>query len=471
VAFRFLAIGNVRDAPPWSPGLSRRGDRGHHRDHGSRPLGGMRGTTVGIALVLCASPLSGAPVASAADPPTTNTSYRIGVLELDYFPVTRDGQSIDIRVTGDVGGSLRSIRTKVASMTAAVRRDLSLGTRYLGFENPKAPPALAYRIVDRKEYRVAVPSVPSSLNPDYPYRADYPEMFRKVDICDYVLHRGVQEVWIWAYQGPHQLDISESKMSSPYGDISNSYRLDDLPSCGRTYTVYTFNYGRGHALAVHSYAHQLEAELSFVDDNLFSRLFEGSDRWGDLALPGRCGSVHYPPNARADYEYDNPAPNLSDCNDWQPDGMGTTSKISCASWSCVDRGEDDDPQLHYLIWWMQHMPGRGNRVSYRGVPLRNWWDVHGDFDALMQRRPRLTLPAEKPDPAGSSPAERMTDSGNDHAGEATAATVPTVMTTEAGNHKPVEATAATVTTVVSGLAVVAIALLLGSLLLRPRRRR
>ena len=73
-----------------------------------------------------------------------------------------------------------------------------------------------------------------------------------------------------------------------------------------------------------------------------------------------------------------------------PDGLGKTSLISCHTWTCQDTG-CDEPQLGYLLWWMQHIPGRGNTITYEGHRLRNWWDVHGDFDAVADGWRRLIL--------------------------------------------------------------------------------
>jgi len=369
--------------------------------HPDRPSSGQpwpaAGGILAVSLLLAGTGfLSGATSLGPVGRPSpvqavTSAPYSIGVLVIKYFPLTADGQNIDISVTGDVGGSAASVEANVAAMTDRLPQLLSQGTEYRGYENPTAPPSVTYRIVDTVQFNTPVPVIPSTFNSNYPMRADYHTIMSNVGICSYVQNRGVQEVWIWAYQGPHQLDISESKMSGPYGDISNSYRLNDMPQCGRTYTVYTFNYGRGVALAVHSYDHQLEAELTYMDAHLFRDIFEGPNYPYTLHVMGRCGSVHNPPNARYEYDWRNPASNPSDCNDWNPNGLGTLQPISCATWTCHLNGENDDPQLHYLIWWMQHFPGLGNTLTYHGLPMRNWWDVHGDFDAAVRAGRSLTI--------------------------------------------------------------------------------
>ena len=104
---------------------------------------------------------------------------------------------------------------------------------------------------------------------------------------------------------------------------------------------------------------------------------------------GRCDSVHNPPNARFEYDRFDPAANQSDCLDWTPDGLGALSDISCATWGCQDRGDTDNPALNYMIWWMQNLPGRENLIRYQGRQLRNWWDVVGNWDAVMAAGPSL----------------------------------------------------------------------------------
>ena len=345
----------------------------------------------GTALATDAASLSAAGVAAPASL-APGAAYAMGVLVLKYFPLTADGQDIDIGVTGDVGDPLATIRSRVDAITANLVAELARGSTHRGYADAAAQPSLRYSIVDTKEFHAAVPSLSSTLNPSYPRRADYGTILRDVPICDYVDHQGVDEVWIWAYQGPHQLDISESKMSGPYGDVSNSYRLNDMPRCSRTYVVYTYNYGRGTAEAIEDHGHQIEAELSDIDAHLFRDLFEGRNYPATLGVTGRCGSVHNPPNARFEYDRFDPAPNPSDCLEWKPDGLGALSQIGCATWGCEDRGDTDNPALNYMIWWMQNLPGRANSIQYQGHQLRNWWDVVGNWDAVMAAGPSLTAP-------------------------------------------------------------------------------
>lgn len=135
-------------------------------------------------------------------------------------------------------------------------------------------------------------------------------------------------------------------------------------------------------------------------------------QWKSPSMPAqakiaRCGTVHNAPNAREEYDRSNTTPNLTDCMEWNPDILVPSSAklfpISCDSnalsdpadptskwgWGCGKDGRDltsyifDNAELNYTKWHWQNMPGRNNSKSYQGKKLRNWWDIHGDFDGVM----------------------------------------------------------------------------------------
>jgi hypothetical protein len=334
--------------------------------------------------------------ASSTAPQTTvPAEYTVNVLVLKYFPLAPNSQNIDINVTGDVGDSYTTIRQRTVDTTNNLRSAIEKGTKYLGYSNPNAQSSVSANIVDTKEYMQAVPIKPTHGIPTTP---DYSYVLNTNNICDYVNNKAVKEVWLWAYQGPNKsngypsLAISESKMSGPSGDISNSYRYDDMPKCSHTYVVYTFNYGRGTAEAFHSWGHQIEAELSAVDNNIFRAAFEGPDHPQALHMNAKCGSVHNPPNARYEYDYANPAPQPSSCLDWQADGTGQLANIGCQAWGCQYVSDTNNPQLNWLEWFWQNMPGKDNPKKYNGKQLRNWWDVHANFDDVMAKSRYLVTP-------------------------------------------------------------------------------
>ena len=328
-----------------------------------------------------------------------NTSYTLGVLVIKYFPLTSNGQNININVTGDVSDSYSYIRQHTTDVTNNLLADLPKATKYLGYHYGGNLPSLGYHVVATFEHKQAVP-IDSTSHPDHPTAPNYNLIMTQHNICDYVNNKGVREVWLWAYQGPSTkgpnhdqpyLGISESKMSGPYGDISNSFRWNDMPLCAHTYRVYTFNYGRGTSEAMESWGHQMEAELDAVNQPLFRNIYQGPNYPQTLHVNGRCGSVHNPPNARSEYDRANSTPQLSDCLDWNPDGLGHLTSISCKLWGCYDYSDSNNSSLNYMIWMWQNLPGRNNTKSYQGQQLRNWWDVHGEFDTVMGSSKHLTL--------------------------------------------------------------------------------
>lgn len=363
---------------------------------------------------------------------STDTQYNMGVLVIKYFPLTSNGQNIDISVTGDVGESYAIVKKRTDDVTNQLKISLEKASTYLGYKDPNAVPSLKYTIIDTKEYTQMVPI----LN-DGKRTPDYNNIMLSHNICDYVDNKGVTEVWLWAYQGPNYpglqtpyLNISESKMAGPYGDISNSPRLNNMPVCKKTYRVYTFNFQRYTSEALESWGHQIEAEMDAVDRSLYRDKFQGpkypncnpddpsynqttqgNPIYGDTTSReiclqnkgdgiGRCGSVHNPPNARTEYDRNNPNTNKSDCLDWKPDSLGTLSDISCSNWGCQDIDPiNNNASLNYQIWTLQNMPGKGNTKTYQGKPLRNWWDIHGDFDKVMGSDKTLTfIPISTPTP-------------------------------------------------------------------------
>lgn len=323
----------------------------------------------------------------------TDTTYDVGVFVIKYFPLTADRQNINIAVTGDYGGNYLATKQKTVDTVNNLLMLLPKASTYLGYRNTTAVPSLNYRLVGSKEYEVAVP-----MQTDGTRRPNYKQIMIDHDICNLVDVQGVREVWLHAYQGPTYpgstypyLNISESKMAGPWGDISNSYRNNDMPVCSHTYRLYTFNYQRGTAEALESWGHQMESEMKAVDQNLFA-LFQGPPHPQTNSLNGRCGSVHNPPNSRQEYDWINSVSQQSDCYDWNPDGMGTLSPISCTVWGCSTVNDSNNPSVNYQVWNWQNLPGKLNTKSYQGKKLRNWWDVHGNFDSVMATSRTLTLP-------------------------------------------------------------------------------
>jgi hypothetical protein len=320
-------------------------------------------------------------------------SYDKNVLVISYFPLTEEG-TVDVDITGEEvleGVSYEEIKQKTEDITDNLVLFRGEASRYLGYANDDAEPALTYHIVDRVEHQEAVP-IDDSRVPLYP---DYPGIMSDHNICDRVDNQGLDEVWIWAYQGYPETKLhgSESRMSGHFGDISNSWRFNDMPICNSTYLVYTYNYARGTAEAFENWGHQIEVELAHVNDpadDLLSK-FQGPNYPRLLDETGRCGTVHNAPNAAFEYDRFSPEPHRSDCLDWDPDGLGELSDISCETWGCGVETDTGNSPLLYMIWLYQNMPGINNDKEFQGEQLRNWWDLQGDWDNVMANSRSLTV--------------------------------------------------------------------------------
>ncbi|MCB0040051.1 MAG: hypothetical protein KDE23_10235, partial [Caldilinea sp.] len=254
--------------------------------------------------------------------------------------------------------------------TDRVIEALEQGSRFRAYKNPAAAPSLRYTVADSLEF---LESLPTWRKPGHRVpMTDYNAIMARIDARSWVMERGVKEVWIWGYHGG-VVDLWESNMAGPWGDISNSDRdPHDLPVFDRTYTVYHYNYGRGPSEAVEDHMHQIEAVLRHIDPELFWNRFVGKP--GE----GRCGWAHYPPNGVRDYDWRNRNVVWSDIEDWRPDGGGQQIPINCDRWN--------GDSLQWFIYWMQSLPGANNGLRYRSRPLTNWWTFIGDFDGAMRAR-------------------------------------------------------------------------------------
>jgi hypothetical protein len=316
-----------------------------------------------------------------------NLPMEVPVLVVKYFPVK--GDVIDQSVTGDWGASLEETRRKTEKLTAEVLSALQEGSRYHGYKEQDAKPSLVYKVIQAVEILEPLPTVPSPRG-KVPM-TDYNRIMQRLGIRNLVEKKGVKEVWIWGYHGG-VVDLWESNMAGPFGDISNSNRdPKDLPVLKKTYTVYHYNYQRGTSEACENHMHQIEATLNYVDgrdrtpadkwgDLLFWGKFVGSDKSHKIVHPG-CGWAHYPPNGERDYDWANKRIVTTDIEDWKPDGTGAKQSMNCDKWQ--------GNSLKWFVYWMQNLPGANNGLSYQGKPLNNWWIFIGDFDAAMKRKMTL----------------------------------------------------------------------------------
>lgn len=165
-----------------------------------------------------------------------------------------------------------------------------------------------------------------------------------------------------------------------------------MPKCSKTYVTYVLNYGRGTAEALHSWGHQIENEMMAGDYDAYMA-FRGPVKVGSQpnSVIAHCGDVHHAPNSITDYDWANRTPHASDCLNLTPGKTGVVTQISCTTWGCDGKTDTDNPQLNYITWLWQNLPGAGNTLTYQGRQIGNMWQIHADFDAAMAKisKPRV----------------------------------------------------------------------------------
>lgn len=310
--------------------------------------------------------------------------WQMPVLSIRFLPDEAGDGIVDLEATG-YQGTVDELRSRIEPLDIAGAWWMTEATRYRR-DPGKADPSLGYRIADVLEFETVVPLGPEiPWNPGW-FRPDYMTILTDVDVCRWIDDLGVREVWMWT-QHHGQIEPAESNMSSPIGDISNSERIDDLPACGHSYTLYNYNFTRGVAELLHNHGHQAEALFDRADPVLFWDHFVGERTAdGGLVGPYRCGWMHFPPNGQVDYDTFSTRSVTSDCDDWTPEGGDLTS-VSCATWFEHVYGDPacfDDGGLAFEVWWFQSLPGRSNGLTFEGTPLVNWWVLFGDFEAAIE---------------------------------------------------------------------------------------
>jgi hypothetical protein len=345
--------------------------------------------------------------------PAANSQSEVPVVILRYLP-TADGVKLDPAVNPDYWSlgdiTLEDLKRRLDTFDIRVKFMLEEGTRFRGYQDPAARPALGYRVVALiTVHEPLPPGKVQGLVAGLPvYQPDIRQVLERFGGRHYVEDLRVREFWIWqsgvdpsypSYDPSiHRPDVFrsmwESNMSSPVtGDISNSDRDPaDLPVYSRTYMVYGQNLWRTHNEAVHNHGHQLEAILTHVDV-----LRHGSTElfWGQfVGTLGRVGSTHKPPNTTVDYDYhENYDPVASDIADWTPQGIGQRTVVTAYTWGDhpyvwpAGTGVSDQwgrNESHWYIYWMQSMPGLGNTIPYGRSSMTNWWRFTGNWDTSIK---------------------------------------------------------------------------------------
>ncbi len=345
----------------------------------------------------------------------------VSVVIIRILP-TADGVNIDATQDVQYGGggeiSIADMKKRLLRFDKRIKFALEEGSRFRGYKTPSAVPYLGYRVVKYIDYYKPQPPNYSIITKveagKNVYSPHYFKMWQMFNMRDLVENQGVKEVWVWAngtaYPNFPNYDPAvhgnipsvggwESNMAGPYGDVSNSDRkTNDMPVYNKTYIVYQQNTRRTQAEALHNHGHQIEAQLSHINNTIFWSNFAGRSS-GASPPYGRAGDTHFPPNATADYDYINTTPVLSDIEDWTPNAIGEKKLVNRDTWGSIPYnwpeadGLEQKVESQWYIYWWQNIPGYQNNISWSAThKMSNWWEFVADWDAAKAAGKNLNQP-------------------------------------------------------------------------------
>lgn len=354
-------------------------------------------------------------------PSNSNAKIIVPIVVVNYYP-TLNGIDIDTKRAPGFGTaspiSIKDLKNRTIDYITLTKFGLEEGSKFRGYNVPTQASNVSFKIIKYvnvyeikrglKDKQDIYMSAQDKLTPVY--QPDYFDVFDKINLQSLVNNNGVKEVWFSlrpisseypvvkdsltnGITAANFLNLPESNMSSPTGDVSNSYRMsNDLPVYNKTYVVYGYNIETSPANNIHNRGHQIEAQFSHLDSRWWGIGPSKTDGYADST---HLGWTHCPPNTTKGYDWDNKTLTLSDIEDWKPTG-GTKKMINSDRWlnttlqnypSLISTKDDynKDPQYKWLIFWMQSMPGYNNGIT--GV--NDWWDLFYNWDNTIKNSSKL----------------------------------------------------------------------------------
>lgn len=360
------------------------------------------------------------------------SKLRVPVVVINYYP-TLNGIDIDTRRAPSFGSldpiTIQNLKIKTIDNLKLTKFGIEEGSKFRGYLDKNATPYVGVDVVKFYNFYEIKKGTFDKVG-GVVYEPDFTDMFSKINLKDLVEIQGVKEVWISLrplgaeypvvktenLSPDNFINVPESRMSSPYPpfDVSNSNRLLTLPKYNKTYVVYGYNLHRSYAENLHNRGHQIERELTHIDDgvvpglqidkSLFRNLFSGeTTSIPNIKPKGRSGNTHFPPNGVSDYDYNNTNAVLSDIEDWKPSG-GIQKLVNNKTWinklyaypmTSTVKIDENDAQFKWLIYWFQSIPGFANNIDYlyykdgKQYKLENWWDLFYNWDDVMVNKKTL----------------------------------------------------------------------------------
>ena len=202
--------------------------------------------------------------------------------------------------------------------------------------------------------------------PYMPQEANYYAIIERFNILSLIARKEIDEVWIFNF--PHA-GFYESIMGGPSAFWCNAPPLQNTEAAKRRFVIMGFSFERGVGEMLENMGHRAESimEKTFEGVPAIQNLWKRFIRYDKIA-PGKAaaGNIHFAPNSQRDYDWNNPAPVLSECDDWLknfPNFKGETRTVTAADWG------NGDTRKHHA-WWFRHLPKTAGRKN--GI-LHNWW--------------------------------------------------------------------------------------------------
>ncbi len=202
--------------------------------------------------------------------------------------------------------------------------------------------------------------------PYMPQEANYHAIIERFNILQLVAANEIDEVWVFNF--PHA-GFYESIMGGPAAFWCNAPPLKNTEASKRRFAIMGFSYERGVGEMLENMGHRAES----IMEKTFERLTGEDNLWRRFiryqkTAPGRAavGNIHFAPNSQKDYDWNNPDPVLSECDDWLhnfPNFRGVIRTVAAAEWGSGDIRE------HHK-WWFRHIPRVAGRIN--GIH-NNWW--------------------------------------------------------------------------------------------------
>ena len=233
------------------------------------------------------------------------------------------------------------------------------------------------------------------------------------DICGKFNRGEIDELWMY---GAPYFGFYELRLVGPGAYPFNSPPMTGTHNCNKLLPIMGLNYERGLQEAVHSFGHRAEATMTKVYGSWQqNRTAHNWDRFGLVQLQSPsysysgCGNIHYAPNAAAEYEYDNPATTLSNCQDFSNypslnDPSTAAEPVTCTVWNCH--------HMDYLLYWFNHLPSYAQCGP--DAVANNWWSYFVDPSSALF--PSWDCPPVPPGPI--LPGDTLVVSTNSAGGQA-----------------------------------------------------